>query len=190
MPEGQGNGSQQLQRSISPPSSSGQLLCSLPEAKPVLDFPITVKTLILAVCGTRDLMPYHHDPDYSKSVGNRDMFVNTMFEQALFGRYVTDFVVEFPYSDPPQKLEGFDAYRTAAGAALDIFRFRLELVHVHEGMSPDGLVAEYVSDGVALPTGKPYRNVYVGVFAFRDGKLAGLREYWNPAIAAEALTPD
>jgi hypothetical protein len=25
-------------------------------------------------------------------VGNRDMFVNTMFEQALFGRFVTDFV--------------------------------------------------------------------------------------------------
>ena len=61
------------------------------ETLPVLEFPITVKTLILAVCGTRDLMPYHHDPEYSKSVGNRDMFVNTMFEQALFGRYVTDF---------------------------------------------------------------------------------------------------
>lgn len=62
------------------------------EKLPALEFPITVKTLILAVCGTRDLMPYHHDPEYSKSVGNRDMFVNTMFEQALFGRYVTDFV--------------------------------------------------------------------------------------------------
>ncbi|MGY8736139.1 MAG: hypothetical protein ACKVIW_01305 [bacterium] len=61
------------------------------ETLPVLEFPITVKTLILAVCGTRDLMPYHHDPEYSKSVGNRDMFVNTMFEQALFGRYATDF---------------------------------------------------------------------------------------------------
>jgi len=60
------------------------------ETLPVLEFPITVKTLILAVCGTRDLMPYHHDPEYSKSVGNRDMFVNTMFEQALFGRFVTD----------------------------------------------------------------------------------------------------
>lgn len=57
---------------------------------PRLEFPITVKTLVLAVCGTRDLMPYHHDPAYSKSVGNRDMFVNTMFDQALFGRYVTD----------------------------------------------------------------------------------------------------
>ncbi len=60
------------------------------EELPVLHFPITVKTLVLAVCGTRDLMPYHHNPDYSRSLGNRGMFVNTMFEQALFGRFVTD----------------------------------------------------------------------------------------------------
>ena len=60
------------------------------DSLPVLEFPITVKTMVLAVIGTRDLMPYHHDPAYSKSVGNRDMFVNTMFEQALFGRYATD----------------------------------------------------------------------------------------------------
>jgi acyl dehydratase len=60
------------------------------EVLPELAFPITVKTLALAVCGTRDLMPYHHDPAYSKSVGNRDMFVNTMFDQALFGRFVSD----------------------------------------------------------------------------------------------------
>jgi hypothetical protein len=60
------------------------------ETLPVLHFPITIKTLALAVCGTRDLMPYHHNSAYSKSTGNRDMFVNTMFEQALFGRFVTD----------------------------------------------------------------------------------------------------
>ena len=60
------------------------------EVLPRLEFPITMKTMVLAVCGTRDLMPYHHDPAYSKSVGNRDMFVNTMFDQALFGRYVGD----------------------------------------------------------------------------------------------------
>lgn len=57
---------------------------------PELTFPITVKTLIMGVCGTRDFMPYHHDPEYSKSVGNRGMFVNTMFDQALFARFVTD----------------------------------------------------------------------------------------------------
>jgi acyl dehydratase len=60
------------------------------ETLPPLEFPITPKTLVLAVCGTRDLMPYHHNTAYSKSIGNRDMFVNTMFEQALFARFVTD----------------------------------------------------------------------------------------------------
>jgi len=60
------------------------------EALPPLEFPITQKTMVLAVCGTRDLMPYHHNPAYSKLVGNRDQFVNTMFEQALFARFVTD----------------------------------------------------------------------------------------------------
>ena len=57
---------------------------------PVLEFPITVRTLIMAVAGTRDFQPYHHDSEYTKSIGSRDMFVNTMFEQALFGRFVTD----------------------------------------------------------------------------------------------------
>ena len=60
------------------------------ESLPPLRFPITIKTLVLGVCGTRDLMPYHHNPAYSKSIGNPDMFVNTMFEQALFARFVTD----------------------------------------------------------------------------------------------------
>ncbi len=87
-----------------------------------------------------------------------------------------DLVVEFPYSDPPRRLDGFEAYRAGAGAALETFRFRLELVRVHEALD--------------VPTGKPYRNVYVGVFGFRDGRLASLREYWNPEIAAESLTPD
>jgi acyl dehydratase len=60
------------------------------EQLPLLRFPISVKTLVLAVCGTRDLMPYHHNSAYAKAIGNPDMFVNTMFEQALFARYVTD----------------------------------------------------------------------------------------------------
>ena len=60
------------------------------ETLPELAFPITIKTMVLAVCGTRDFSAYHHDPAYSKSVGNPDMFVNTMFEQALFARFATD----------------------------------------------------------------------------------------------------
>ncbi len=57
---------------------------------PALEFPITVKNLVMGVVGTRDFAPYHHNPEYTKSIGNRDQFVNTMFNQALFGRFVTD----------------------------------------------------------------------------------------------------
>jgi acyl dehydratase len=57
---------------------------------PSLEFPITIKTLILGVAGTRDFQSFHHNREYAKSAGSRDMFVNTMFDQALFGRFVTD----------------------------------------------------------------------------------------------------
>ena len=57
---------------------------------PPLEFPITVKNLVMGVAGTRDFMPYHHDSEYTKSIGSRDQFVNTMFNQALFGRFATD----------------------------------------------------------------------------------------------------
>jgi acyl dehydratase len=57
---------------------------------PTLVHPITIKTMVMAVCGTRDFSAYHHDRDYSKAVGNPDMFVNTMFNQALLARFVTD----------------------------------------------------------------------------------------------------
>ena len=44
----------------------------------------------MGVVGTRDFAPYHQNPEYTKSLGSRDQFVSTMFNQALFGRLVTD----------------------------------------------------------------------------------------------------
>ena len=55
-----------------------------------LSFPISFKTLMLEAAGTRDFMPYHHNREYAKATGSRDAFVNTMFLQALFARYVAD----------------------------------------------------------------------------------------------------
>ena len=51
------------------------------------------------------------------------------------------------------------------------------------------LVAEYASDGTVTTTGKFYANTYIGVYRFRDGKLCGVREYYNPVPATAALTP-
>ena len=60
------------------------------EKLPTLEYPITTKVLIMAVTGTRDFMPYHHDDASVEPLGIRAMFVNTMFNQASYGKFVTD----------------------------------------------------------------------------------------------------
>lgn len=57
---------------------------------PVLSFPVTYTTMALDVAGTRDLYPPHHDPDAAQAQGAKTIFLNTMWYQALIGRYVTD----------------------------------------------------------------------------------------------------
>ncbi|MGW6335966.1 hypothetical protein [Nocardia rhamnosiphila] len=52
--------------------------------------PITTKTLVLAVMGTRDVMPYHHNQEFCHRLGIRDAFVNTAYLQALASRCATD----------------------------------------------------------------------------------------------------
>ncbi len=59
----------------------------------------------------------------------------------------------------------------------------------HELLEPDLLVDEYESDGHVAHTGKPYRNTYIAVWRFRDGKVCGVKEFPNPMVAAEALIP-
>lgn len=51
---------------------------------------ITMRRLMIDVAGTRDLYPIHHDREFAKRNNARDIFVNTMFYEALFGRIATD----------------------------------------------------------------------------------------------------
>lgn len=57
---------------------------------PALSLPITMRRCIMAVSGTRDLYPIHYDRDFAKQANARDIFVNTMFMQALVSRFMTD----------------------------------------------------------------------------------------------------
>lgn len=57
---------------------------------PPLVFPVTHTTMAMAVAGTRDLYPPHHDPDVARAHGAGAIFLNTMWYQGLIGRYVTD----------------------------------------------------------------------------------------------------
>ena len=45
---------------------------------------------------------------------------------------------------------------------------------MHDCLDPDELIAEYRSDAVVARNGNAYRNRYIGVFRFRDGKICAL----------------
>jgi 3-oxo-4,17-pregnadiene-20-carboxyl-CoA hydratase beta subunit len=51
---------------------------------------VTMRRLMMDVSGTRDLYPIHHDREFAKKNGARDIFVNTMFYEGFFGRLATD----------------------------------------------------------------------------------------------------
>lgn len=57
---------------------------------PELTIDVTATTLARDVLGTRDLYPIHHDRDFARSNGARDIFLNTMWYQGIVGRQVTD----------------------------------------------------------------------------------------------------
>jgi len=103
--------------------------------------------------------------------------------------YASDWVLELPFADPPVCLEGRKEVGTYLGPRLGTFVFTLTLNTVHECLDPDLLVAEYESDGYVTSTGKPYRNTYIALWRFRDGKVCGVKEFPNPMVASAALMP-
>ena len=117
--------------------------------------------------------------------------LNTADYGAMATLYTEDYVLEMPYEDPePVRLEGLGEVATHLGPLLTTFRFTLSLTTVHECLDPDVLIAEYTSDGVVTTTGKPYRNTYIGIWRFRDGRVCGVKEFYNPLLALRAQTPD
>ena len=44
------------------------------------------------VSGSQDFYPVHHDPDFARAGGHKEMFVNTGFMQGCFSRLMTDWI--------------------------------------------------------------------------------------------------
>lgn len=111
--------------------------------------------------------------------------------QALAQFYTQDFTLELPYAEPePIKVEGLENVGAYLGEALKTFRFTLSLGVIYDLADPDVLIAEYTSQGEVTTTGKSYANDYIGIWRFRDGKVCGTKEWYNPLIAAQAMLPD
>jgi len=129
------------------------------------------------------------EDDRTRRAANRAV-VETVMATITAGRfdelagYVSDdLLFELPYGPAfmPNPVEGRAAWNEMQLMTFAMFKdFALELVEVHECLDPDELIAEYRSSAVVLRNGNDYRNRYIGVFRFRDGKIAQWREFHNP----------
>jgi ketosteroid isomerase-like protein len=69
--------------------------------------------------------------------------------------------------------------------AVENFRF-FEL-KVYPFADPEAAVAEVKAEGLIKPTGRIYRQDYVLFLRAAGGKIAFIREYYDPVRAAKAL---
>ena len=65
--------------------------------------------------------------------------------------------------------------------------FRFFDIRVYAFVDPQAAVAEFKAEGLIKPTGRIYRQDYVVFLRGVGGKIAFLREYFDPVRAAKAL---
>jgi len=102
-----------------------------------------------------------------------------------------DLVWELPYAPTighPARLSGREevmGFVTWFLGAVDDFRF-FDL-QVYACADPDAAVAEVKAEGLIKPTGRHYSQEYVVFLRAAGGKIAFLREYFDPVRAAKAM---
>jgi uncharacterized protein len=102
-----------------------------------------------------------------------------------------DIVWELVYAPAighPAQLTGREAVvRHATWFAGAVEHFRFFDVKLHPFADPDGAAAEFKAEGLIKSTGRIYRQDYVLFLRAAAGRIAFLREYFDPVRAAHAL---
>ena len=65
--------------------------------------------------------------------------------------------------------------------------FRFFDLRVYPSADPEAAVAEVKAEALIKATGRPYRQEYVVFLRAKGGKIAHLREYFDPVRAAKAM---
>ncbi len=100
-----------------------------------------------------------------------------------------DGVQDMPYSPPgfPKRVEGKAAIAKHYSALpTNVGRMVFPDLVIYPMVDPNTFYAEYRGEIEVLATGKPYNNIYAGLFKFRNGKILLYREYYNPMVFTEA----
>ena len=102
-----------------------------------------------------------------------------------------DLVWELPYAPAlghPARLSGREAVvRHVTWFLGAVEQVRFFDLRVYACADPDVAVAEVKAEARIKPTGRLYRQEYVLFLRAAGGKIAFLREYFDPARAAQAL---
>jgi ketosteroid isomerase-like protein len=102
-----------------------------------------------------------------------------------------DLVWELPFAPAlghPARLSGREeVVRHVTWFVGAVEKFRFFDLEVHAFADPAAAVAEVQAEGLIRPTGRIYRQAYVLFLRAAGGKIAFLREYFDPVRAAKAL---
>jgi len=102
-----------------------------------------------------------------------------------------DLLWELPYAPAighPARLSGREeVVRHVSWFLGAVETFRFFDLKVYPFADPEGAVAEVKAEGLIKPTGRIYRQDYVLFLRAAGGKIAFLREYFDPVRAAKAL---
>src|SRR6267142_6121014 len=102
-----------------------------------------------------------------------------------------DLLWELPYAPArghPARLSGREeVVRHVSWFLGAVESFRFFDLQVHAFADPAGAVAEVKAEGLIKATGRIYRQDYVLFLRAAGGKIASLREYFDPTRAAAAL---
>ena len=107
------------------------------------------------------------------------------------GLIADDLVWELPFAPAlghPARLSGRDeVVRHVTWFVGAVEKFRFFDLAVHAFADPAAAVAEVQAEGLIRPTGRIYGQTYVLFLRAAGGKIAFLREYFDPVRAAKAL---
>lgn len=105
--------------------------------------------------------------------------------------WAEDGSIEFPFTLPglPERLEGRAAIREHV-RTLPVRLERLSEPVFYPTLDPSTLIVEFSCEGYAVPTGKPYPQRYISVIELRGGRIFKYRDYWNPLIVQQAMSPE
>jgi|SRR5206468_2936922 len=88
---------------------------------------------------------------------------------------------------PARLLGRVEAVRHVSWFLGAVENFRFFDLKVYPFVDPEGAVGEVKAEGLIKPTGRIYHQDYVLFLRAAGGKIAFLREYFDPTRAAKAL---